>query len=268
MPFQVINDNLEEIKEEFSKEIGEEIQLDEEGIMVKADSLGSLEALLVLLREHNIPVLKAGIGPITKKDLYTANALPDEDKIIVGFNVALGEELEGLMNSRNDLDGVKILMNPVVYKLIEDYEEWKTNKQKEIERQKLSELPTICKFTVLDFCFRNSSPAVFGVKVNGGVLKKNLNFINSRDEKIGHIKEIQHEKNNVQEATKDQEVAISMPGVNFERQLEVGESLYTNLGESQFRKFKDNKDLLSSEEKSVLMEIAALKRKENVTWGV
>jgi len=99
-------------------------------------------------------------------------------------------------------------------------------------------------------------------------LKKNLNFINSRDEKIGHIKEIQHEKNNVQEATKDQEVAISMPGVNFERQLEVGESLYTNLGESQFRKFKDNKDLLSSEEKSVLMEIAALKRKENVTWGV
>jgi translation initiation factor 5B len=268
MPFQVVKNNLEEIKEEFSKEIGEEIQLDDEGILVKADSLGSLEALLVLLREHNIPVLKAGIGPITKKDLYTANAMPDEDRIIVGFNVDLSEELEGLMSSRNDLDGIKILMNPVVYKLIEDYQEWKANKQKEIERKKLSELPTICKFTVLDFCFRNSSPAVFGVKVDGGVLKKNLNFINSKDEKIGHIKEIQHDKNNVHEATKDQEVAISMPGVNFERQIAVGESLFTNLGESQFRKFKENKDLLTSEEKSVLMEIARVKRAGNVTWGV
>jgi translation initiation factor 5B len=261
MPFQVVKDNLEEIKEEFSKEIGEEIQLDDEGILVKADSLGSLEALMVLLGEQNIPVVKAGIGPITKKDLYTANALPEEDKIILGFNVELADEQE-------ELSDVKILTNAVVYKLIEDYQEWKANKQKEIERVRLKELPVICKFTVLDFCFRNSSPAVFGVKVDGGILKKNLNFINGRDEKIGHVKEIQHEKNNVQEALKGQEVAISMPGVNFERQLEVGESLYTNLGESQFRKFKDNKDLLSSEEKSVLQQIAQVKRKKEVTWGI
>jgi translation initiation factor 5B len=268
MPFQVVKDNLEDIRKEFSKELGEEIQLDGEGILVKADSLGSLEALLVLLRENKIPVLKAGIGPITKKDLYTANALPDGDKIIIGFNVALGEELEGLMNSRNDLDGIKILMDPVVYKLIENYGDWKSNKQKEIERKKLSELPTIGKFTVLDFCFRNSNPAVFGVNVDGGVLKKNLKFINKSDEKVGSIKEIQYDKNNVQEATKGQEVAISMPGVNFERQIEVGESMYTNLGESQFRKFKENKELLTSEEKSVLQEIAQIKRRDNVTWGV
>ena len=261
MPFQVIKDNLNEIKEEFSKEIGEEIQLDGKGILVKADSLGSLEALIVLLREQNIPVVKAGIGPITKKDLYTTNALPEEDKIILGFNIELADEQE-------ELSDVKILTNAVVYKLIEDYQEWKANKQKEIERIRLKELPTICKFTVLDFCFRNSNPAVFGVKVRGGILKKGLNFINGKDEKIGHVKEIQHEKNNVQEALKGQEVAISIPGVNFERQLEVGESLYTNLGESQFRKFKENKDLLSSEEKSVLQEIAKVKRAKEVTWGI
>ena len=70
------------------------------------------------------------------------------------------------------------------------------------------------------------------------------------------------------EGTKGQELAISMPGVNFERQLEVGQTLYTNLGESQFRKFKEHKNLLSSEEKSILQEIAAIKRRENVTWGV
>ena len=49
------------------------------------------------------------------------------------------------------------------------------------------------------------------------------------------IKEIQEDKANVQEATIGKEVAISMPGVNFERQLKVGEVLYTNLSETEFR---------------------------------
>jgi len=139
---------------------------------------------------------------------------------------------------------------------------------KEIERKKLEELPKICKLTILDFVFRNSSPAVFGVEVNGGLLKTKERFINKDDVKIGQIKEIQHERNNVQEATKGQEVAISMPGVNFERQLTVGEPLYTNLSETEFRKFKKHKDLLSTEEKSILQEVAQIKRRENPTWGI
>jgi len=264
MPFQVVCDNLDEIKEEFSRELSEEIQTDDEGILVKADSLGSLEALLVLLKQKGICVMKAEIGPITKKDIYSASALTDDNKILLGFNVDFAE---------NDVEDevpkdMKVLTDEVVYKLIENFEDWKEEKLKEIERKKLDELPTICKFTVLDFVFRNSNPAVFGVSVDGGVLKKNLKFINRDDLKISHVKEIQHEKNNVSEATVGQEVAISMPGINFERQLIVGESLYTNLGESQFRKFKEHKNLLSSDEKAILQEIAGIKRKKNETWGI
>jgi len=266
MPFQVIDEEntIENISEEFAQEMEEEIQTDGYGIVIKADSLGSLEALLVLLRQKQIPVVKAGIGPITKKDIYTTNALPEEDKIILGFNIGLAEDVESL----EEIKKIKVLTDPVVYKLIENFEEWKGEKLKDIERKKLEELPTICKLTILDFVFRNSSPAVFGVRVDGGILKTKERFINKDDEKIGQIKEIQHEKNNVQEATSGQEVAISMPGVNFERQLTVGESLYTNLSETEFRKFKDNKNLLSAEEKSVLQEIAQIKRRENVTWGI
>ena len=264
MPFQVVCNNLKKITEGFRDELSEEIQTDEDGIYVKADSLGSLEALLVLLKQKNIRVLKAGIGPITKKDIYSANALPEEDKIIVGFNVGFIDE-----DAQNEAPkDMKILTNEVVYKLIEDFEEWREEKTKEIERKKLAELPTICKFTILDFVFRNSSPAVFGVSVDGGVLKKNLNFINRDDVKIGHVKEIQHEKKNVQDASIGQEVAISMPGVNFERQLTVGESLYTNMGESHFRKFKEHKNLLSVDEKKILQEVAAIKRRTNDTWGI
>lgn len=266
MPFQLINkeNTFEEISEEFAEEIEEEIQTDEFGIVIKADSLGSLEALLVLLKQNQIPVIKAGIGPITKKDIYLTNTLPEEDKVLLGFNIKLAEDLEDL----EELKNIKILTDPVVYKLIENFEKWKEEKIKDIERKKLEELPKICKLTILDFVFRNSSPAVFGVEVKGGILKNKERFINTNDEKVGQIKEIQHEKNNVQEATKGQEVAISMPGVNFERQLKVNESLFTNLSETEFRKFKKHKDLLTSEEKSVLQEIAQIKRRENPTWGI
>ncbi len=263
MPFQVIENNIEEIKEKFAEEISEEINTDEDGIFVKADSLGSLEALLVLLRQKNIRVIKAGIGPFTKSDIYFANSLEQLDRAMLGFNVDLGEN-----SNVEELKNIKILSNPVVYKLIEDFEEWRGEKQREIERKKLSELPNICKFTILDFVFRNSSPAVFGIEVNGGILKKHFNFINSEDVKIGQIKDIQHERKSVHQALKGQEVAISMPGINFERQLKTGESLYTNLGESQFRKFKKYKHLLTSDEKSVLQEIAQIKRRDNITWGI
>jgi translation initiation factor 5B len=263
MPFQVIDNNIEEIKQKFSKEISQEIKTDKEGVVIKADSLGSLEALIVLLKQKQVKIIKAGIGPITKKDVYIANTLPEEDKIILGFNVEVSEDV-----AFEEKKTIKILTNQIVYKLIEDFEEWKEQKIKDIEREKLNELPRICKITILDFIFRNSNPAVFGVRINGGVLKKDLRFINSSDEKIGHIKEIQDEKKNVREAQIGKEVAISIPGVNFERQLKVGESLYTNLSETEFRKFKENKSLLTSDEKSALQEIAQIKRKTNITWGV
>ena len=263
MPFQVIHSNLEKIKEEFSKEISQEIKTDKNGIFVKADSLGSLEALLILLKQKQIRIIKAGIGPITKRDVYFANTLPEEDKIILGFNIEISEEAK-----IEELDKVKVMTNPVIYKLIEDLEKWKEDKLKEMERKKLGELTSISKLKILDFVFRNSNPAVFGVLVEKGILKKGNKFINSDDEKIGQIKEIQEDKSSVQEVKSGKEVAISIPGVNFQRQLKVGQLLYTNMSETEFRKFKENKDILTGEEKSLLQEIAAVKRKKSPTWGV
>ncbi|MCH7851087.1 MAG: hypothetical protein IH845_05580 [Nanoarchaeota archaeon] len=263
MPFQVINNNLEEIKDNLKEEISEEIRVDKTGIHVKADSLGSLEALLVLLKQKGVRVIKAGIGPITKKDVYFTNTLPEINKVLLGFNVEIAEEAKV-----EELNNIKIMIEEVVYKLIEDFEKFRTNKEIEIERRKLSELPTISKLKILDFVFRNSNPAVFGVLVEKGTLKKGIRFINDSDKKIGQIKEIQEDKNSVKEATSGSEVAISMPGINFERQLKVGGILYTNLGESEFRKFKENKNLLTTDEKSLLQEIAKVKRRKNETWGV
>ncbi|MAH50895.1 translation initiation factor IF-2 [Candidatus Pacearchaeota archaeon] len=267
MPFQVITEKntIKKIEKEFSKEISEEIQTSKTGIIAKADSLGSLEALLTLLKQKQIQIIKAGIGPITKKDIYTANSLPEEDKTILGFNVKIAEDVDQEEIKKSN---VKILTHDVVYKIIDDFEKWKQEKLNEIEREKLESLPSLVKLNILDFVFRNSNPAVFGVKVTAGKLKQEIQLINNQNKKISRVKTIQEEKNTIQQAELRKEIAISLPGVNFERQLQVSENLYSDLSESQFRKFKQHKDLLTKDEKKVLTEIAEIKRKSEATWGI
>jgi len=266
MPFQKLNDNLAEITREFKKEISKAIETDKQGIIIKADSLGSLEALITLLRQANIKIVKASIGDITKTDIISAKANLDInplDAIIVGFNVKAEEDL--------DLGNIKILTDDVIYKLIEDLELWRKEKQAEIERERLMGLATICKLEILPkYVFRNSNPAIFGVKVLAGKLKRGLSLIDENDNNIARTKAIQSEKHSVEEALEEQEVALSLPGTNYERQIKnPGIShLYSQISESQFKQFRKNKDLLSQEEIKTLAEIADIKRKKNEGWGV
>lgn len=266
MPFLKFNNNLEEIKTQFKKELGESIQTDKQGIIAKADSLGSLEALLVLLKQNNINVVRAGIGDINKIDAISAKAnleINELDSVIVGFNVKINDEVKEISSK------IKILSGEVVYKIIEDLVEWRKKKQVEIEKKRMMGLTTICKLEILhEYVFRNTKPAIFGVRVVGGKLTKDLSMINELDEKVGNIKNIQKDRNSVDEAHEGDELAISIPNINFERQLKDKKFLYTNLGESQFKEFKKNKDLLNGNEMNVLRDIAEIKRKTKEDWGV
>ena len=266
MPFVLYKNNLDEIKKLFKKEISESIKTEKQGVIAKADSLGSLEALLVLLKEKNVPVVKAGIGKISKTDVISARAnleINELDAVIVGFNVEINEE------AKETCGKTKIITNDVVYKLIEDLIKWRIEKQKEIEKKRLMGLSTICKLEILhQYVFRNTKPAIFGVKISGGKLISNLPLINENDEKIGNIKNIQSEQKSVKECQENMEVAISIPGQNYERQLKNKKFLYSNISESQFKTFKKNKDLLSSTEMNILKEIAEIKRKSKADWGM
>ncbi len=263
MPFQKINNNFEELKEQFKKEIFGTVKIDNSGIIVKADSLGSLEALLTLLKQSNIKVVKAGIGLINKTDLISAKAnleINPLDSVVIGFNVEMEKELK--------LGKIKVLTNEVVYKLIEDLEEWRKIKHSEMERERLLELSTICKIEILPaYIFRNSNPAIFGAKILAGKLRSQQTLIDEGDNNLAKTKAIQSENHSVEEATEKMEVAISLPGINFERQLKDKKFLYSQISESEFKKFKKNKDLLSQEEIKLLQEIAEIKRKKNESWG-
>ncbi|MEK6945576.1 MAG: translation initiation factor IF-2 [Nanoarchaeota archaeon] len=265
MPFMAFKGNKEEVQKIFKKEISENIKTDKNGIIAKADSLGSLEALLTLLSQSNIPVLKAGIGNINKTDIVSAKAnmeINELDSLIAGFNVEIDNEAKEIQGK------IKILTEKVIYKLIEKTIEFRQEKANEIEKRRLMALATLCKLKILpQFVFRNTNPAIFGVKVEVGKIISNLPFINKENEKVGRIKAIQSENRSVQEATEGMEVAISVPGLNFERELKNKDFIYSDLSESQFKTFKKNKDLLSSNEIKLLQEIQELKKKQRADWG-
>lgn len=266
MPFVLFKNNLKELRETFKKELSEAIKTDKTGIIAKADSLGSLEALLVLLKQANVPVLKAGIGRINKTDLISAKAnleTNELDSVIVGFNVEVDEDVKLIKGK------IKIITEEVVYKLIDNLVEWRADKQREIDKKRLMGLTTICKLELLhQYVFRNTKPAIFGVKVVGGKLTGGLHLMNENEEKVGDVKHIEAEQKSVQEATEGMEVAISMSNINYERELKDKRFLYTNISESQFREFKKNKDLLSGSEMNILKEISEIKRRTNSEWGM
>jgi translation initiation factor 5B len=261
MPFISYHGNREEIKDMFKKQISESISsmLKKQGIIAKADSLGSLEALLSLLRQEHIDVVKAGIGNISKSDIISAKAnieINELDAVIAGFNVSMDEDAREIQGK------VKVLEGDVIYKLIEDLVYFRNEKAREIEKARLMQLASICKLRIMhQYVFRNTKPAIFGVKVEGGKLIPNLPLINEKGEKAGRVKNMQSENKSVNEAGEGMEIAISIPGINFEHALGDRQFLYSDISESQFKTFRKNEDLLSGKELQILHEIGQLKSK-------
>lgn len=255
--------DIAKAKEELHKEMHEVlIETDQDGIIIKADALGSLEALMTLLREKGIPIRKTGIGPITKKDITDAEALLQTDPlhgVILGFNIPKPEFATS----------AHVIVSDVIYRLIEEYEAWKTSQQKNIELSKLDVLIRPCKIELLKgYVFRQSNPAVCGVEVIGGVLKSNTPLMNKEGRELTIVKGIQVEKENVDKLEKGKQAAASLTDVTIGRQVKEGDILYSSIPEEQFRQYKEHKEHLSEEEKNLLKEIAEIMRQKNPVWGI
>jgi translation initiation factor 5B len=259
MPLFVIRGNEEELSAQIQEEVREVlIETDEQGVVVKADTLGSLEAVLGMLRDKNIPIKKASVGPVTKKDVAAAQA--DEDmynKVILCFNVK-GESAE-----------VKIISHNVIYQLIDDLQAWRDEVSKAEEKKELKDLTRPAKMTYLQGCtFRQSNPAVVGVEIVNGTLHTNVDLIKANGDMVGHIKTIQENKDVLQKADKGLQVALSLPGVTAGRQIQEGDVFYVDMTENNFRALKVLKKFLGRDEIAVLKELVEIKRKANNLWGV
>ncbi|MEM5880118.1 MAG: translation initiation factor IF-2 [Candidatus Aenigmatarchaeota archaeon] len=258
--------DIEKIKKEITEEISEIIfTSDKIGVIAKADTLGTLEVLIKLLKDKGIPVSKSDIGNITKEDIVFALSIKEKNPeygIIVGFNIGIDKNAEELLKSYN----IKIILNNVIYRLIEDIENYISSLRKVKIPQ---DLPPLAKIQILPKCiFRRSNPAIVGVEVLSGEIRKDMYLINENGKVIGRILSIQEEKKNLEFARKGDKVAISIDEAIVGRNIEEGNILYTFLLEDQFRKYKEYKDYLSEEQKEILREIANIMRKINPVWGI
>jgi len=261
-PVIVANENLEDAIKRVKMETGIHIETQEEGVIIKADALGSLEALAYELKQENIPIKMADIGDISKRDIVNAQTIGNPlYRVILGFNVRV------LPDAEREASKVKIFTNNVVYKIIEDYQEWVNEKKRELEAEKRMEITFPGKFKILpEYIFRLSKPAIVGVRVLGGRIRVGQRILRDDGRVVGRIKSIRKGDNNVVEAIMGDEVAIAIEGVTIGRQMKAGEIYYIDIPEEHAKKLF--RMTLKYEDKEVLEEIARIKRREKPFWGL
>ncbi|MBR9699957.1 translation initiation factor IF-2 [Candidatus Woesearchaeota archaeon] len=257
--------DIEKAKEDVQSQVEEVvIETDKTGIVVKADSLGSLEALLKLLKEEKIEIKKATIGNITKKDIADASANKEVDPftcVVLGFNV---EDISGICDAN-----VKIISSQIIYEIIDKFKKWVEEQKAEQQASELDTLVQPCKVHIMKgYIFRQSNPAVVGVEVIAGTVTANAPIMNRKGKKLTSVKGMQADKKSIDKAEKGKQVAISLPNLTVGRQINEEDILYSDLPEADFKKFKKLKSHLSEDQKMVLKEIAEIKRQDNVVWGV
>ena len=252
--------------EHFKKIIEDEMQsvfisTETTGVILKCDAIGSLEAITEMLRRQQIPISKADIGPVTRRDVLEAMATKENDRhlgVILAFNVKVLQDAE----TEADNNHIKVFTDKIIYSLIDTYTQWVDDDKADEENSVFKELTPISKFTFLKgFVFRNNNPAVFGIRVDVGQLRQKIPFMNKTGKKIGVIHQLQHDGKTVSMVKTGQEVACSVQNITIGRQIAEEDVFYTLPSSSDAKQLiKRFMHKLSSEETDVLNEIIEIQR--------
>ena len=238
------------------------------GVVLKCDTIGSLEAILDLLKKANVAIRMADIGNITRRDVVEAAAVRENDRylgVLLGFNVKVLEDAQKEAQDR----GVKIFNEQIIYNLVRSYTDWVAYQREHEELIMFNELPPICKFQFLKgFIFRRNDPAVFGAEILVGRLRQKVQVVNEEGKKIGTVHQIQESGKAIEEATVGMQVAVSIKGPTIGRQINEGDIFYTDLNSRQAKQMVERFNYrLNDSEKEVLNMLVAKKRKSDPTFG-
>jgi len=238
------------------------------GIILRCDTIGSIEAISEMLKKEKIPIRSSDIGQISRRDVMAASAVKDKDRyvgVILGFNVKVLEDAEKESVERN----IKIFNEKIIYNLVRNYVDW-VNYQREHEDSILfNEIPPICKFEFMKgYVFRRSDPAVFGSEILVGKIKQKMTLMDTNGKKIGIIHQIQDKGKTIDEATKGMQVAVSINGPQIGRQLNEGDIFYTYLNSRQAKMLLGRFNYkLNDEEKNILNFLVEKRRESDPAFG-
>ncbi|MBD3262137.1 MAG: translation initiation factor IF-2 [Candidatus Altiarchaeales archaeon] len=236
-----------------------EFDRETQGLVIKADTLGSLEAILKMLEERGIQVKKAGIGKVNRTDVVEASSVSAKNPylgVVVAFHTPVLDDAR----KEAEKQKVKVFEDKVVYKIIEDYELWVSQKKKKARTQldETSCLPV--KLRVLPgHVFRQSKPAVVGVEILEGTLLVSTPLMQMDGKSVGRVREIQNQGEKIDKAERGEKIAISIEGATVGRQLNEQDTLYSSLSIDDLGKLKGAD--LKPTEKQAYSEVVSLIKK-------
>lgn len=265
-PLRVLaEDNEEEAYEAVEKASKPQVDLADTGVFVKADTIGGLEALANLLKDRQVPIRRAEVGEISRRDVIEAAAMTDPlSRVLLGFNVKMLPDVAVEAEARE----LPVFAEPIIYALLDKLDAWTAAEKQRIEKANRETHIHPCKILFLpDHSFRMRDPAVFGVRVLAGRLLAGRMLMREDGKAIGRVKSIQKDKRSVEEAKLGDEVAISVDGPTIGRQIEERDILHMDIPETDAKWLLQKGDI-TPQEKDVLMELIRVKRKEDRYWGL
>ncbi len=263
-PLMVVSGPKDPSIKKLTEESAIKIETQDNGLMIKADAIGSLEALAYEAKGTDIPIRKYGVGDISRRDIMEVAAHNEEvNRIILGFNVGLSKEAESVAEAHN----VRIFSDQVVYHLIEEYVLWRDDLKKKSDTDKRSEFSFPGKLMLLPNCtFRVSKPAIVGVRILSGRLRPGQRLISRDGREAGRVRSLRSGEEVIKEAVQGDEVAVAIDEVTAGRQINEGDVLYVDMIASSIKEMGGLD--LDADERMTLEEIIAIKRKAEPFWGM
>jgi translation initiation factor 5B len=256
---RIVEDEVEKLR----------IKTERSGIVLKTDTLGSLEAVTEELSRHDIPIHLADIGDVSKRDVIEAETASKDDRllaVVLAFNVKILPDATDESKSAN----VPIFQSDIIYHMMEDYLRWNEEQRSAGVKAELDALVRPCKAKVLPgFIFRRSKPAIVGLEIVSGRLKPKFPLISATGKKLGLVQKIQDQGKDIQEATVGAQVAVSIEDGVVGRNISEGDTILTDVPERNLKTLltKFPSELAESDQETI-KELIQLKRRENPVWGL
>jgi translation initiation factor 5B len=270
-PVRVVrNRDTEDVVAEVRAELAEiAVETGEQGVVVKADTLGSLEAVANALGEAEVPVVRAEVGDIAPRDVAVASTAEDPiHGAILGFNV----DILDAAREEADLEDVELFVDDVIYQLVESYEDYVAAIEDSQQETVLENITRPCRFRILqDHVFRQSDPAVVGVEVTSGTLKRNVPvalLANATPDRVGTVQGIQNQGEDVDEARAGERVSVAIDGPTVGRGVDEGDELWVDLPEKHAKILEQElREDLPADERETLQAFLEKRRSTDAFWG-
>ncbi|WP_262180104.1 translation initiation factor IF-2 [Haloarcula laminariae] len=270
-PIRVLRDrDRAEVIAEVEEELSEiEVTTGEEGVVVKADTLGSLEAISSTLEEAEIPIMRAEVGAVAPRDIRVAETANEPThRAILAFSVDVLDDARDLAEQED----VTLFEDDVIYQLVEGYDDHVTEIQESQQEQILENITRPAKFRVLpDHTFRQNDPAVVGIEVLSGELRRNVNVVKwdgNEPTRVGRLKSLQDAGEDVDSARTGEQLAASIDGPTVGRQIEEGDDLWVEIPEKHAKILEQElKEEISVDEREALSMYLEKHRNRDPFWG-